>query len=267
MQPIFGLKREQQNQLYLSHFKRLGGMLHFHSQIELLLLEKGEAEVWINDQRRVLRAGEMAVALSYDAHAYKSVGEASGILLFIPTHLCEEFISAVKSKRATSPFISAPDAIAEIRACLDRIERGGTNRIKLTGYIYELLGILMEHVDLKTAQEPMDPRLSSKLLFYINENYKKEISLAGIAAAFGYNPSYLSRYFKSCFHIGINRYITILRLKNAIMLLREGNYGITYCALESGFGSMRTFYRCFGEEFACSPKEYLEQLRGETEAR
>ena len=80
-----------------------------------------------------------------------------------------------------------------------------------------------------------------------------------MATEFGYSKSYLSRFFKSSFGIGINRYISTIRLKNAIELMHEKKHSITYCALESGFGSMRTFYRDFLTEFGVSPKEYIQK--------
>ena len=40
--------------------------------------------------------------------------------------------------------------------------------------------------------------------------------------------------------------------------LYDKKHDITYCATESGFSSMRTFYRVFREEFSCSPRAYLQ---------
>jgi AraC-like DNA-binding protein len=48
----------------------------------------------------------------------------------------------------------------------------------------------------------------------------------------------------------------MLRLREAVLLLKKGEYGVTKCALESGFGSTRSFYRAFHEEFGVTPKEY-----------
>ena len=53
----------------------------------------------------------------------------------------------------------------------------------------------------------------------------------------------------------------MVRLKNALMLMHEGKHTLTYCALESGFNSVRTFYRAFSEEFDCTPKEYEIKMR------
>jgi AraC-like DNA-binding protein len=115
----------------------------------------------------------------------------------------------------------------------------------------------MESLSFEPISTSIEQQLSSRILFYVNENYKNDISLGSIAAYFGYNPSYISRYFRSCFNVGLNQYITLVRLKYAIILMTESQNSVTYCAFESGFNSMRTFYRAFYNEFKCTPKEYL----------
>ena len=74
---------------------------------------------------------------------------------------------------------------------------------------------------------------------------------------FGYSKSYLSRFFKKHFGICLNRYINILKLRHYLLLMQEKKHTNTYCAFESGFDSMGTFYRVFKQEFNCSPGEYF----------
>ncbi len=260
MQAIFGLTREQHNRLYFDEYTNDSGILHFHSPIELYFVDGGEMEVFVNDKRRILRAGEMSVALSFDAHAYATVGTSRSSVLIIPSYMCEEFSQAIRHKRAVTPFICDKEAVKSIKDCFSKIKECGENSIKMRGYIYVILGIIMEHINLESIDEPLDSKLSSKLLFYINENYKSNVTLATVSQAFGYTPEHLSRYFKSCFKIGINRYITMVRLKNALELMHEGRHTVLFCAMESGFNSVRTFYRAFAEEFHCSPSEYLKSV-------
>ena len=263
MQAEFGVAREQQYVLYHNEYKNEGSMeagkFHFHSQIELYMVMKGEIEVFINDKHTVLKAGEMSAALSYDAHCYRTPEYSEIGILIIPTYMCEEFITATKDKRVSNPFVRDRAAVKRIMECFGEIRRSDDNPIKQRGYIYVILGILMEQIGFEAATGAMDTNLSSQLLLYINENYKNDISLSSVAAEFGYNASYISRYFKSCFNSGVSQYITMIRLKNAVMLMREGKYNITYCALESGFNSVRTFYRAFMNEFHCNPSDYLKQ--------
>lgn len=255
----FGINREKNNTLFYSEYKNCYSRFHFHSQIELLFVDEGEMEILINNYRKTLKQGEMSVALSYDAHVYKTPESSYASLFVIPAYMCEEFINTIKHKRATNPFITDTAAVQKIKDCIREINKIEKNDIKLTGYIYVILGIVMENIDLCSSKESVNPELSAKILFYINENFKKDISLASIALEFGYSQSYLSRYFKSCFNIGLNQYITIIRLKNALLLMHEQKYNLTYCAFESGFNSMRTFYRVFFNEFGCSPKEYFKK--------
>ena len=59
MKAGFGLKREMNNKLFYNDVKNDNGVFHFHSQIELYFITDGEMEVSINDQRRILKKGEM----------------------------------------------------------------------------------------------------------------------------------------------------------------------------------------------------------------
>ena len=264
MQAEFGIAREQQYSLYHNEYIDNGsneiGKFHFHSQIELYVVKKGEAEVFINDKWTVLKEGEMSAALSYDAHCYRTPEYSNTGILIIPTHMCEDFVFATKDKRVSDPFIRNKEAVSHILDIFKELRMCDDNPIKQKGYVYVILGIVMEHIGFEEANRVIDTNLSSRLLFYINENYKNDISLEMIAAEFGYNPSYVSRYFKNCFNSSILQYLTLIRLKNAIMLMRERKYSVTYCALESGFSSMRSFYRAFSKEFHCTPKEYIEKL-------
>ena len=256
MQPTFGLQREQTNDLFFSTYKNVSGKFHFHSHIEVFIVDEGEVDVFINDKSRRLKAGEMSVALSYDAHTYHSAGTSLSSLLIIPPHMCEDFTALVKNKQISDPFIDDSSAVSSVRLCFEKLKNSPNNLIS-RGYASVILGILFEHISLTPAKRDIDNELSAKLLIYINENFKNDISLSEIAAKFGYNPSYISRYFKNCFNIGLNHYIKVIRLKNAVLLMQENKHNITYCALESGFNSMCTFYRAFFEEFGCTPKDYL----------
>ena len=259
MYASFGLEREQCQELLFREITDDRGPFHFHSHIELYFVDEGEMDVFVNSRKTVLRQGEMSVALSYDAHVYRAIDSSKSSLIIIPPHMCAEFMQAVRNKRIKNPFIRDPETVQEIKFCVNAIRSCPDNPLKRQGYIYVMLGLVLENICLEEAETSIDDQLSSRLLFYIGQNYRKEISLSSLAAAFGYTPNYISRYFKSCFGVGINQYINIMRLRNALMLMQQKQYSHIYCALESGFPSMRTFYRVFQTEFHCSPTEYLQQ--------
>ena len=258
MQAHFSLERELNSQLVCKEVLNDIGPFHFHSQIELYFVDEGQIEAFVNHHRYIMKLGEMSVALSYDAHIYHAIGNTKSSLLIIPTHMCETFLSCLQGKKLKSPYIRNAQAVEKMRQCFDEI-RKCTNPVSQQGYLYVILGIILDNIELEEDAVNADNSLTSKLLFYINDHFKEDIDVDSIACTLGYSTNYLSRFFKRTFRIGIPQYINFLRLRNAILLMQKGQYSHTYCALESGFNSVRTFYRAFQNEFHCSPREYFSQ--------
>lgn len=256
MHASFGIERELQNEFRLIEYENGNGDFHFHSQIEICIVNEGKLEALVNNKTKILKKGEISVALIYDTHSYIPLNYSKFTVLIIPLHMCDKFVSAVQHKRIINPFICNLSAIKKVKAYLEEFKKE-TNEIKKNGYIYLILGTIMENLSFDSHTEPAETDLLSRLLMYIHENYRDNLTLSSIASAFGYNPSYLSGYFKSCLNIGIIQYLNIVRLKNVILLMHKEKQSIAYCVFESGFNSLRTFYRVFRNEFHCSPKEYF----------
>ncbi len=259
MQPKLNLQREKNDNLVCYSYKNDYCFLQFHSQIEIYIVDEGEMDMFVDGKKKTLKAGELSVALSFTPHDYKTRKFSRSSAIIIPPRFCEEFISHLGAKRLASPFISDPEAYKRIKECFFCLQNENLNRISRLGYLNVILGTVLECSALEAAQNPTDTELASKLLLYIDENYKNDISSGDIAVYFGYSQSYISRYFKACCGITLVRYINLMRLRNAAMLLSGGRHDIAYCALESGFSSMTTFYRSFKAEFGCPPKEYLKK--------
>ncbi len=261
MQPRFNIKHEGNTQLYMRSYKNDYCLIQFHSPLELYFVDEGEMEIFVSGQTRVLGAGSLAIVLSYEAHAYKTAESSRSSVLIIPQYMCEELYTLLGGRRLKTPFITDPEITSRIKECYTALSDGGMSRVRQRGYLYIILGLIVETVGLGEEAEMPDTDLAARILHYIDENYKNGITAASISQHFGYNQSYLSRYFKSVFRITLTSYITAVKLRCAISLLGEGRRDITYCALESGFSSIRTFYRAFLSELGCSPKEYKRRIR------
>ena len=172
--------------------------------------------------------------------------------------MCADFIESIKGKQASFPFVLNSETVKKIKACIKEINNPNINQISLSGYIHIILGCILDSIGFEETNKVLDTDFASQLLFFINENFTLDISLKTLSQTFGYSESYISRFFKENFNIGFIQYLNILRLKKALLLMSENKHNITYCALESGFTSMRTFYRVFYNEFGCTPKRYTE---------
>jgi len=255
----FGLEREIENRLSVIDYRNGNGDFHFHSQIEICIVTSGEADALVNNKRQRLKKGEISVALSYETHMYLPVTSSDFTVVIIPADLCRGFTDNMKLRRLSSPFIKDPETTVLLSRYIDELKTHLNDTLMSTGYVYLILGLIMKSVLPEQKETAADTELSSKLLMYIHNNFTSDISLSSVSNHFGYNPAYISAFFKSSFNIGIKRYINIVRLNNSVKLLKENKYSVTHCALESGFNSLRTFYRVFEAEFGFTPKEYIKK--------
>lgn len=259
MQAKFLLRREyQDNFSYSESFS--DSLVNFHSPIEIWVILEGSLECWINGQRRVLHEGDLAVAFSYDTHGRRILKKNTRLgTLVIPVELCGEFQTILRQKRICDPYIHDREAYERITGCIAALQKN-ENEMTRRGYLYVILGTLLDRLSLEDRQDQLDPSLSTRILCYLNENFREELSLRSVAEALGYHPAYLSHYFTEVFHTSFSRYVTMLRLRESVLLMQEEK-SLSECAFESGFGSLRTFHRAFQEEFQCTPKNYMKQLK------
>lgn len=93
---------------------------------------------------------------------------------------------------------------------------------------------------------------------YIEEHLCEKISFADLARASLFSPWYARRLFIEQTGVTPADYIRKLRLKNAVLRLRDGKEKVIDVALDTGFGSVDGYQRAFKREFGCNPKEYSE---------
>jgi AraC-like DNA-binding protein len=259
MQADFNLSREEKNELEYSRVHSPSYYLHFHSHIEIYVILSGEVEVIINGRRKLLRGGEISVAMSYDAHGYNTPKAADAEYLIIPISYCADILPPLENRRSVSSFIDDPKTFKTVCDAMEHI-LSNPNEISMRGYIYIILGAILDCMSNPESPHSNDAHIEPDILIYLSKSFREELSVKSLAEHFGYNPSYFSRSFHNTFGISFGKYLTLLRLREAIMLMKKGDKNITECAFESGFGSIRSFYRAFSDEFKCSPKEYLKRI-------
>jgi AraC-like DNA-binding protein len=94
-----------------------------------------------------------------------------------------------------------------------------------------------------------------KIVSYLEENYKENITLESLSRIFDLNAFYIIRLFKSNMNTTPHSYLLNLKINKAKQLLQEG-CSIVDAALESGFYDQSHFHRNFLKIVATTPKEY-----------
>ncbi len=102
-------------------------------------------------------------------------------------------------------------------------------------------------------------RAITPLLEYLSKHYAT-VTLDELARTSSYNASYLSRLFKETFAISFTDYVNILRVNQAVKLLRETELTVEEVGLEVGFHSRKHFYDMFRRHTGMTPGAYREDV-------
>lgn len=91
---------------------------------------------------------------------------------------------------------------------------------------------------------------------YIEENYMLELTLTSLAEQYNYNSTYFSEIFKEAAGISFIHYVTEVRMKHAIRLLKETQLTVWDVTELTGFRSPSYFSSKFKKMFNLSPSDF-----------
>lgn len=253
---------------------------HWHAQAEVNFVVRGALEYRMQGYRVRIGAGELALFWGGLPH---QVVDTEPHTLFHVVHLplfhfFRLRLSAELQRRITDGAMlltaegGAEDAFAFARwtAWLN----GGAPR-RAAHAIDEML-LRLERMELGPhrlldpaqaapgAPEPADhPTLQSvrRMCGFIAAHFRDDVSCAEIAAAAGVHPKYAMGIFRKATGMSILAYLSLLRLSYAQALLAEDGANVLQVALESGFGSISSFNKCFRKKAGMTPSEFKREHR------
>lgn len=101
-----------------------------------------------------------------------------------------------------------------------------------------------------------------KCIAYIYGNLNADLSVKGLAAYLGLDPSYLSRLFSKETGTTLKRFVIKAKISTACDLLINTSLRYIEIAYSLGFSTQSMFIRTFKGETGLTPKKYREQYGG-----
>lgn len=221
---------------------------HFHRQFEILYVVEGENEVVINTSKRILTAGEIAFVDSYDIHAFQSKKGCMSVSVIFPYATLHNFIKQRGTNRFAEHFISKKEAEQFIPLLNMMQKYKNTQDLLLNALAEAFLGLLLRTYPLVPAKSNQSD-LIYKVLNYLEDNFRTNITLEKTASHFGYNKFYFSKLFHFYFHCNFNTYLNSLRVRHARRLIEQEGISVLNAALDSGFNSLPTYYRAYKKQY------------------
>lgn len=230
--------------------------LHLHKNVEITMVLSGKINMVIAGREYVLSQGEVAIIFPNQPHSYKTI-EASQIqLVFFDATFPGDFTGDLLQSIPDCPVISKHPLLPDLLTVLYKLyKEKGDNRL-LKAYTSVILGHAMPLLSIKKVDYTKDIDMILKLLAYIDTHFLDPLNLDALSKELGISKFYISRIFSEQFHISFRDYINGQRAAYAHMLLLSTTNPVTDIAFESGFNSLRSFYRVFKKEYGVTPNEY-----------
>lgn len=124
----------------------------------------------------------------------------------------------------------------------------------INGYFY----LIMFDIISKSREIKYQKDIVFDVKEYIDLHYQEPITVSSIAKVFNYDRTYLFRKFKEKMNMSIIEYITSLRFKKIVQLIKE-DVLIQQIPYLTGFNDYQSFYAFFKKRTGLTPHQYKKQ--------
>ncbi len=241
---------------------------HLHSQVELVIVEKGSVTVVADNQEITMEEGDGILICPHVIHKLSSTKDSSTCVFIFSTEFISDFRAFFESNSV--PYVrmdknKCPSfAKDQIKYLLDFAHNYSVGKTVIKGMLTVLLSGIMpaySGVEFEKFKERSNNfEICRKLLLYIDSNISSDLSLERISKALNIVPSYVSTVFSKNFKTSLNSYISKKRISVAKRLLMNSQKTITEIAFESGFSSIRSFNRRFKESEGLTPSDFRDSF-------
>lgn len=267
------------------------GIWHYHPELELHYVIKGEGVRFIGDNISNFSPGEITLLGEALPHCWRCKDEYflpdSGlnveviVIHFLPDclgryllNLPEAYMLPKLFEKAKSGMVIKGEAKTELAKLMRQaVEATNLDRIIILLSILKVLAeneefepITLSHSDFHQSNESDTIRLN-KVCSYTLANYKQEISLEKIAAIGNLSVTSFCRYFKLMTKKTYFDFLTEIRISHACRFLIEDKLPTEVLCFECGYNNISNFYRHFKRVTGMTPLEYKRRyIKGQKQA-
>lgn len=244
---------------------------HWHENIEIIYITKNTMNFLVDGCPIEASKGDIVVIDAHTIHCFdaRTDGIELNLLQLNPKLLLNaDFnLKPVKVHIKSEDIESDPVFHKRITALLDIIgdgvfiKHGEKNPFfqAIFSAIYIALMMKFPKQDFETAPKK-EKKEFYKIVEYINNNFKEDITVQSIAQELFMSRGKVSRVFTKYSGENINSYINTIRVNNVNQLLDSGK-DITEASYESGFQTIRTFNNIYKKVMNVTPSEYLRKCK------
>jgi len=226
--------------------------MHIHQFAELVFPLSGELKVTMLDREEILKPGQVALIFPFQPHGYMSSEKNKlSIFVFSPA-LLPDLFSALNGRIGHRAVFTPDKSTYEIFK--EIVEKHSFDFFQIKGAFYIMMKDYLSKIELSGGSKGAD--ISSKIIEYIEEHMKEDISVKNIAESLGYSYNYVSTKIKKIFGVNLSSLIAAIRIDKAIDLMTKTDKSCLEISNICGFGSQQSFNRQFKDLIGRTPSDY-----------
>ena len=245
---------------------------NIHSEVEILYVLEGSADVSVEQKTSHLEAEDIFVVNANKKHTVIPTGNHILLMRLMVNYqmACEVFHSQDVIFWCDST-ASENERYNELRSLLKKLLKHKVetdNYDQTFGFLADCYAILnqltanfmVKSADLQGGEE--GDRYEERLYqinSYINSNYDQPISMKELSEKLFLSNGYLSRFFKKNYGMSFANYLTNVRVFHAADELLYTDIPVTRVAYDCGFTSAALFNKVFKKEYGVTPTEFRKQ--------
>jgi AraC-like DNA-binding protein len=255
------------------------GIWHYHPELELHYIIRGEGVKFIGDKISNFSPGEIVLLGENLPHTWRSSDQYYQnnpeleieviVIHFLPDCLGKHILSLPEAYLLPKLFEKAKsgmDIKGETRGKIAELMRAALNATNLERIVIflSILQILSETTEFKqivTQQNvyqsnELDVVRLNKVYNYTLSNYNKDITLEEIASIGNLSVTSFCRYFKLMTRKTYYDFLIEIRISHACRALVEDKLPTEMICFDCGFNNVSNFYRHFKKVTGLTPLEY-----------
>ena len=229
---------------------------HFHRAIEIQYCIKDTKILLLDGKKLYLCEGEFLFVPPFCKHRFPVQENHTSLAVCFPISYTDIWEQNTKEKQLANLIFTDKELAKDLFDHLVQLEHTQNPLLRDAIYKY-VLGKLIEHGSFQEKTQNHKGDFAMLTLSYLEKHYAEELSLSKVANALGYNYSYFSTIFKKTFRASFCEYLSMLRVRKSLPLLRKNK--IEDVAFSVGFGSIQSYYLCFKRVMGTSPAAYLQK--------
>lgn len=258
--------------------EKVTGKWHYHNELELIAVARGEFSIYTKDRIFRLTAGDVAIIGSFEPHhSFKDEGIMEYIVLQfdIFKYIGQNLISYMKYfteagrlySKLNYIFTESPEVKRRIFDHINEISREYARREK--GYeiaMYSLIYKIILELVRSDRSSLLDLKNDSGIikllpvLDYIEKNISSRVDMKEAAKLMNLDYFYFGKYFKKYTGKTFLEYVNYKKIVNAELILLTRDVSVLETASLIGMPNMANFYKFFYKYNKCSPKEFRRKL-------